>query len=184
MKSEVGYRKCLWCAVILLSTSIFLLEPTAHAAAIVGHIGTPAGVPLQAVTVTATRTSPLHTLTDTTDSAGNYTLRAGFTGLSATYNVVPTKSGYTFNPASSNVTVTAAGPDETADFTTPASVPSATTQPAQSVSATSATLRGSVNPDGAASTAWFEYGLTTSYGGASPSTNAGNGGSAVAVNIG
>src|SRR2546426_6191835 len=184
MKSEVGYRKCLWCAIILLSTSIFLLEPTAHAAAIVGHIGTPAGVPVQAVTVTATRTSPLQTLTDTTDSAGNYTLRTRFTDLSATYNVVPTKSGYTFNPASSNVTVRAAGPDETADFTTPASVPSATTLPPQSVSATSATLQGSVNPDGAATTAWFEYGLTASYGSASASTSAGNGTNAVPVSIG
>src|SRR5206468_7988377 len=99
MKSEVGYRKCLWCAVILLSTSIFLLEPTAHAAAIVGHIGTPAGVPVQAVTVTATRTSPLQTLTDTTDSAGNYTLMTTVTDLRVTVIVVPSMSGCTVNAA-------------------------------------------------------------------------------------
>src|SRR5437867_865389 len=134
----------------------------ADGAGIVGHIGTPAGVPVQGVTVTATRTSPFQSVAASTDAAGNY----GFNGLFGTYDVVPSRPGYTFTPASSNVTVRALGLDEAADFTTPASLPLATTQPAQSVTATSATLQGSVNPDGAATTAWFQYGLTISYGSA------------------
>ncbi|HEV7405984.1 MAG TPA: DUF3466 family protein [Chthoniobacteraceae bacterium] len=42
--------------------------------------------------------------------------------------------------------------------------PVSATGSADAVSATGATLHGSVNPDGYASTAWFEYGLTTHYG--------------------
>ena len=42
--------------------------------------------------------------------------------------------------------------------------PAVTTLAATSITATNATLNGTVNPDGAATTAYFQYGLTTSYG--------------------
>ena len=49
-------------------------------------------------------------------------------------------------------------------FTTLAAAPSANTEPASSVTSTSAVLNGQVNPNGASTTVTFEYGLDTSYG--------------------
>ena len=48
-------------------------------------------------------------------------------------------------------------------FTTPVP-PTVTTLPATSITSTNATLNGSANPNGAATSAYFQYGLTTSYG--------------------
>ena len=42
--------------------------------------------------------------------------------------------------------------------------PTVTTQPATNVTSSSATLNGSVNPNGSATTAWFEYGTSPSLG--------------------
>jgi hypothetical protein len=49
-------------------------------------------------------------------------------------------------------------------FTLSAAAPTVTTDPASSVSTTSATLNGKVNPNGASITYYFEYGPTTDYG--------------------
>jgi hypothetical protein len=62
-----------------------------------------------------------------------------------------------------------------------AAAPSATTGPVSSVGATTATVSGSVNPNGT-STSWkVEYGTSTSYGSSTASANAGSGTSSVAV---
>src|SRR3954453_16351513 len=63
----------------------------------------------------------------------------------------------------------------------PATVaPSVTTGAASSIGSSSATLAGSVNPNGSATTWWFQYGPNTSYGSTAPSTaaSAGSGTSA------
>lgn len=59
--------------------------------------------------------------------------------------------------------------------------PLVTTSAATSVSASAATLNGTVNPEGAPTTYQFQYGTTTAYGSAAPATaaSAGNGTSAV-----
>ncbi|MHB1511227.1 MAG: protease pro-enzyme activation domain-containing protein [Acidimicrobiales bacterium] len=64
--------------------------------------------------------------------------------------------------------------------------PTVTTGSASSVSTTTATLNGTVNPNGAATTYQFEYGTTTSYGSFSPASPAsvGSGTSAVAESAG
>jgi hypothetical protein len=49
-------------------------------------------------------------------------------------------------------------------FTTTSSAPTAQTLAATLVTTTSASLNGSINPNGADTTAYFQYGLTTSYG--------------------
>ena len=75
------------------------------------------------------------------------------------------------------------GPDDivaTPGMALPA--PSATTDAANPVGATTATLNGSVNPNGAATTVTFQYGLTTSYGTTTSAQAIGSGASAVAVN--
>jgi hypothetical protein len=60
--------------------------------------------------------------------------------------------------------------------------PVVTTGAASGVTSTSATLNGTVNPEGAATTYQFEYGTTTSYGSVAPASpgSAGSGSSAVA----
>ena len=59
-------------------------------------------------------------------------------------------------------------------FTT-LTAPSATTNAATSVSTTTAVLNGSVNPNGSATTYYFQYGLTTAYGSTTTPASAGSG---------
>jgi hypothetical protein len=56
-----------------------------------------------------------------------------------------------------------------------AALPAATTGGTNKVTASSAQLHGTVNPKGAATTYYFEYGLTRRYGSRTPDTNAGKG---------
>ncbi|MCU0287897.1 MAG: hypothetical protein MUF15_16090 [Acidobacteria bacterium] len=63
----------------------------------------------------------------------------------------------------------------------PTTPPTITTGSAASVSSNSATLNGTINPNGKSSTYYFEYGTTTSYGSTTTSTTAGSGSSAVSV---
>ena len=58
---------------------------------------------------------------------------------------------------------------------------SATTEPATSVTATSATLTGTVNPGGKATTYYFEYGTSTGYGSVTATVKAGSGTTSVSV---
>ena len=62
-----------------------------------------------------------------------------------------------------------------------AAAPTAITGTVSAVGGTSATLNGTVNPGGAATDWWFEYGTSTSYGSKSATTAAGSGSANVAV---
>lgn len=55
------------------------------------------------------------------------------------------------------------------------SAPSATTDAATAVTSSTATLNGTVDPNGTATSYSFEYGTSTSYGSTTPSVNAGSG---------
>ncbi len=61
------------------------------------------------------------------------------------------------------------------------SAPAATTGPVSTVTNTSATVSGSVNPGGESTTWYVEYGTTSSYGKKTSSSNAGSGTSTVSV---
>src|SRR5438034_9127857 len=73
----------------------------------------------------------------------------------------------------------------TSSPTSAASKPVVTTGNASSITETSATLNGTVNPKGRSTTARFEWGLTTSYGNSTPDQTMGSGNVAVpaAANI-
>jgi hypothetical protein len=60
----------------------------------------------------------------------------------------------------------------------------ATTGAADSITTSSATLTGTVNPGGAATTYHFEYGTSSSYGLTTPSTDAGSGSATLSVSAG
>ena len=87
---------------------------------------------------------------------------------------------YNYRVTATNAYGTTVGTNKT--FTTP-KLPSVTTEAASGVSEGAATLKGSVNPNGYATTYQFEYGLTTSYGTKVPvsPSSAGSGTTAVAI---
>jgi hypothetical protein len=65
--------------------------------------------------------------------------------------------------------------------TTPAKAPTATTGSPSNIGQSNATLTGTVNPNGQATTYFFEYGTTTSYGTQTSPASAGSGQTPVAV---
>jgi hypothetical protein len=100
------------------------------------------------------------------------------TNVSAAVNGLSGGTTYHFRLAASNGSGATAGSDQT--FTT-SGPPSVQTGSPQSVTTTSATLTGSVNPQGHGTSWYFEYGTTTAYGTKTPAKNAGAGSSAVSV---
>src|SRR5262249_13062809 len=78
--------------------------------------------------------------------------------------------------ASNDVSVTF-GTDQT--FVTTAVGPTVVTRSATGVAWKSATFNGTVTPNGSGTTAWFEYGTTTSYGSKTAGVNLGSGRSQV-----
>jgi len=67
-------------------------------------------------------------------------------------------------------------------FTTPVAVPAAITQAATSITSTGATLNASINPNGAATSYYFQYGLTASYGSFSSTNTLATGNSLISTN--
>ena len=106
-------------------------------------------------------------------SAGSGTAN---TAVSASVSGLTPATTYHYRVVATNSAGTARGADGI--FTTPAP-PVAVTSPATSVSPTSATLNGSVDPNGRATTWYFEYGTSTSYGSKTAERSAGAGSSTV-----
>lgn len=84
------------------------------------------------------------------------------TAVSADLTGLTPNTTYHFRVVASNAAGTVNGEDKI--FTTPAVAPLATTNPANSVTDTGATLNATVNANNASTDVTFEYGLTTSYG--------------------
>src|SRR5260370_338952 len=95
-------------------------------------------------------------------SAGNYGTTVSSLSANTTYH---------FRIVAYNSGGTTYGSDMS--FTTSAQAPSATTQAASSITATSAQLNSYVNPNGASTTIYYQYGLTASYGSTTISGNIG-----------
>jgi phosphodiesterase/alkaline phosphatase D-like protein len=110
-----------------------------------------------------------------TKDAGSATtaqaVSAGIGGLQAGHT-------YHFRIVASSDAGTSTGKDET--FTA-SSAPSVATGDAASITPTSATLKGTVTPNGLTTTWWFEYGTSTAYGSKTSSVSAGSGRSAKSV---
>ena len=100
----------------------------------------------------------------------------GAAGVAFDYTFTGLAAGTTYHYRV--VAMSTAGTTNGADgiFTTsPSAAPTATTSAASSVGSTSVTLNGAVDPNGQATTWYFEYGKTTSYGTKTAVQNAGNG---------
>jgi len=86
---------------------------------------------------------------------------------------------YHFRLVATNSLGTTNGDDQT--FTTNALAPTVNTGSATSVTSSSTTLNGTINPNGAGTTYHFEYGTTTAYGLTTLTTSAGSGTTEVTV---
>src|SRR5512132_336960 len=100
--------------------------------------------------------------------------------VSATLTSLSPGTTYHYRVVATNSTGTSRGADGI--FTTPAP-PGVVTGAATSVTPTSATLNGTVDPNGRATTWFFEYGTSTSYGVKTPEKSAGSGTSAGSVSV-
>jgi hypothetical protein len=107
---------------------------------------------------------------------------SGTSQVSVTAQVTGLTSGrtYHFRLVATSDAGTSRGADETF---LPSAAPSVTTGTASSIKDTSATLRGTVNPTGQATTAYFEYGTSTSYGTKSAVKSVGSGTGSTSVSI-
>ena len=114
---------------------------------------------------------------------------SGTSTVKALANLSGLNSGttYHYRLAATNGSGTSFGADRT--FTTtggapgkpPAPGPVVTTGPATAVSPTAATLTGTINPNGQATSYHFQYGTSTAYGSSTATATAGSGRSATAV---
>jgi streptogramin lyase/phosphodiesterase/alkaline phosphatase D-like protein len=94
---------------------------------------------------------------------------AASTPVSAPVSGLAPATTYHFRAFATNATGTTYGADQTFTTTSP---PTALTQPATSVGLTSATLTGSINPKGQATTYHFQWGTTATYGSNVPASDA------------
>jgi len=97
------------------------------------------------------------------------------------YEIVATSAGGTTEGGNMSFTTATSSPPPPPS----APAPTATTTAATGVGPTAATLSGTVNPDGLATTYQFEYGTSTSYGSVAPASpaSAGSGTSAVQESV-
>ena len=107
---------------------------------------------------------------------------SGTSPVSVTANVSGLKPGrsYLFRLVANSSAGTGTGADVSFETIT-AARPTVTTGSASSVLTTSATLNGTVNPNGSDTHYRFEYGTTSSYGSSTPSQDAGSASSATQV---
>jgi hypothetical protein len=123
---------------------------------------------------TITNGSPVYGSTTSTQPIGsgssNVAVVSPLTGLSA-------NSTYHYQAVAINSAGTVYGNDATFATGAPATAPTVTTSPATGVQSTSATLNGTVNPNNASTTCYFQWGLTTAYGNTTSVQNAGSGSS-------
>jgi hypothetical protein len=115
----------------------------------------------------------------TTTSYGNLTPVAGMGSGTSDLPLSMALTGltpgitYHFRVAATNDNGLAYGSDQS--FTTLGPLPQVSTLPATGVSTNSATLNGTVNPNGWPTTAWFQWGATTNYGNVTSVTDLGSG---------
>src|SRR6476620_2857371 len=103
---------------------------------------------------------------------------ANVTGLAA-------NTLYHFRVVASNGAGTTTGSDRTFTTLTPTGPPVVLTNGAPNITASSGTLNGSLDPHGLATTVFFQYGTTTSYGSATPmQTQTGNTYRNITANVG
>jgi formylglycine-generating enzyme required for sulfatase activity len=122
-------------------------------------------------------------------TTSSQSLGSGALSTSASYNLngLTPSTTYHYRVVANNSEGTSNGDDQS--FTTQTAIgggsaPTVATSVASNVDATSATLNGTVNPNGLATSTWFEWGTTTNYGNITIAQDVGSSTSSVSVNTG
>ena len=112
------------------------------------------------------------------------TLPAGTTAVSTNATVTGLQAGktYHYRVVATNSAGPASGSDLTFTTLSTITMPAATTLAASAITAGTATLNASINPNGAATTFSFRYGTNTAYGSATPVVTLAAGATAVSTN--
>jgi hypothetical protein len=90
---------------------------------------------------------------------GLFTYKCSSLSIYGDYTVVPTSSDYTFSPTTRTF-INAPGDISGSFSVTQVQLPAATTAAATNLTTTAAILNGSINPNGGATNAWFEWGTS------------------------
>ena len=162
MKTSLPYRPAAWVMLAMTlclsahgQTTLPATAITATNATLNGSInanGETTGVYFQyGATTNYDNTTPVATVNGTNDTAVNSSISGLSPGINYHFQLVVTNSAGTNYGGDLN-------------FTTLGLAPTVTTQPASNVTTTSATLTGAVNPNGAATSFYFQYGPDTNYG--------------------
>ncbi len=106
------------------------------------------------------------------DTEGNYLDQIGEAGEGPGQLESPTALAL---PAAQKVLLADTGNSRIESWSVKAEPPTATTGPAQSIGVASASLKGTIDPEGLATNYYFEYGETTSYGTKTSEKSAGSG---------
>jgi phosphodiesterase/alkaline phosphatase D-like protein len=112
-------------------------------------------------------TTPSYGLTTAPQNRTGNTVQA----VGANVSGLAANTLYHFRVVASNGAGTAMGSDRTFTTLTPTGPPVVITNGATNVTASSATLNGSLDPHGLATNVFFQYGITTSYGSTTPTQN-------------
>ena len=103
--------------------------------------------------------------------------------VSADLTALSPGTAYHYRVVATNATDTAHGSDGVVSTTSPTAPPSAVTVDAGEIGPFKAALRGSVDPNGLATTWYFEYGKSAGYGAKTPVENAGSGTASQGVSV-
>jgi hypothetical protein len=125
----------------------------------------------------------------TTTTYGNTTFSqnvgAGTTAVPYSVNLsgLSCATTYHFQAVATNNGGTGYGDDQSFTTSVCPTAPTVTTTPASSISPTTATLGGTVNPNGTSTSAYFQWGTTTAYGNTTFSQNVGAGTASVPYGV-
>jgi phosphodiesterase/alkaline phosphatase D-like protein len=181
-------------AILTLSSGALSASPALAAGSASATTGNAQQVQFASATVTGT-VNPAGTATSyyfEYGSSSSYGLQTSVASAGAGSSDVPVaqalsgltpKTTYHYRLVATSAGNTISGQDAT--FTTTATpAPSVTTGAAKSLSFASATVTGSVNPEGVATTYYFQYGTSVAYGSKTAVQSAGSGTAAESVSVG
>ena len=136
------------------NVNFFAASPTITISGFLNNMTSSAGASIDA-TGTGISSKPCEII----NQGGTFTYKCSSLSVYGDYTIVPKSTNHAFSPTSR--TFLNAGGDTGASFSVSlAQPPAATTAAATNVTTTTATLNGSINPNGLATDAWFEWGTS------------------------
>jgi hypothetical protein len=184
VKDAVGVHYHATCAGSIMSFTTLLAPPTLVTSAADAITGTDATVH-GTVNPNGSKTAVQFVVTPTGGGPSITTpaqqVPAGSSAVPVSYRLIGLEPSTEYSFVLQGSNANNSGQSSATTFTTGPAPPRVHTGEATGVTATGATLNGSIDPNGAATDYHFEWGETTSYGNVTPTASAGSGSQAVPV---